>query len=215
MIKHCAVTDIAGALYAEKAVARKSCAEFGWVVGLPESTVTEQYFHVKYDPGRGKSAGGDSVQGKQAIFHRPASSGIYAIICNLDLGRIGLNDITRRDEIDAVAKKLRSQALLRALAASLVHPTGAQRNTQAPHILACEGIVTWSGTSLPAPALSPLQDDYTDQVEKCVAALGAIAGAALQCQRFGTMAEAVELLTGLAAKLEMPAGGAHAPQANP
>ncbi|HEX9240617.1 MAG TPA: hypothetical protein VF910_08210, partial [Candidatus Bathyarchaeia archaeon] len=29
----------------------------------------------------------------QSIFHRPASSGIYAIVCHVELARIGYNDI--------------------------------------------------------------------------------------------------------------------------
>src|SRR2546422_999307 len=48
VIERCSVTDIAGTLITEgRAVARKSCVEFGWVVGIPEKTHSEQYFHVK------------------------------------------------------------------------------------------------------------------------------------------------------------------------
>jgi CRISPR-associated protein Cst2 len=205
MLQHCAVTDIAGTLFAEKAVARKSCVEFGWVVGLPGPTVTEQYFHVKYDPQtREKGAGGESVEGRQAIFHRPASSGIYALICSVDLYRIGLNDITRKysDSISAADRLARARALVQAVAATLLKPAGAQRNTQSPHILNCEGIVSWSASSLPAPLLSPLKDDYAEQVEACVASLNRIAAGALQAQRFGTMSQGVDLLTGLAQRLE-------------
>jgi CRISPR-associated protein Cst2 len=79
MISECSLTDLAGALVTRgRSVGRKSVAEFGWVVGLPEDnggqplTATEQYFHVKYAPeGRGAATGGDSVAGRQAIFHRP------------------------------------------------------------------------------------------------------------------------------------------------
>ena len=99
ILKRCAVTDIAGTLVTEgkKSVARKSCAEFGWVVGIPDRTHTEEYFHVKYSSDtREKSAGrGDTVAGKQAIFHRPANSGVYAFICQLKIGRIGVNDLSR------------------------------------------------------------------------------------------------------------------------
>jgi CRISPR-associated protein Cst2 len=207
MLEHCAVTDIAGTLFAEKAAARKSCAEFGWVVGLPDRTVTEQYFHVKYDPqSREKGAGGESVEGRQAIFHRPASSGIYALICNLDLYRIGLNDITREYDVSVSDRTVRARAVIQALAATLLKPSGAQRNTQSPHVLNCQGIVAWSANSLPAPALSPLKDGYEAQIEECVASLNRIAPGALHAQRFNSMAEGVALLTGLAGRLETSGG---------
>ena len=204
MLSNCSVTDLAGALLAEKAAARKSCAEFGWVVGLPDSTVTEQYFHVKYDPQtREKGAGGESVEGRQAIFHRPASSGVYALICNLDLCRIGLNDITREYVVKSKDRQARGKALIQALAASLLKPTGAQRNTQSPHVLECQGIVSWSDNTLPAPAMSPLKTGYEEQIERCVESLNGISTGGMESRRFTTMADGVALLTGLAAKLEV------------
>src|SRR3984893_14858970 len=149
MISECSLPDLAGALVTRgRSVGRKSVVEFGWVVGLPEDhdgqplTATEQYFHVKYAPeGRGAATGGDSVAGRQAIFHRPASSGIYAFICNLDLYRIGLNDITRQYVVDPNSRQKRATALIHALAATLLKPMGAQRNTQNAHIVECKGIV--------------------------------------------------------------------------
>ena len=95
MLTRCAVTDVAGTLFTEGiTVPRKSCAEFGWVVGIPDKVHTEQYFHVKYEPERRKVAGqaprGEgTIAGSQTVFHRPASSGVYALVCNLELSRIG------------------------------------------------------------------------------------------------------------------------------
>ena len=72
----------------------KVVCEFGWVVGRPESTVTASYFHAKYVPeGRGKGSGAGENLG-QNIFHRPASSGQYAVVLNVDLYKIGRNDIS-------------------------------------------------------------------------------------------------------------------------
>ncbi|MHB8621293.1 MAG: DevR family CRISPR-associated autoregulator, partial [Chloroflexota bacterium] len=200
MLQNCAVTDIAGTLFAAEAVARKSCVEFGWVVGLPESTVTEQYFHVKYDPQtREKGAGGESVEGRQAIFHRPASSGIYALICNLDLHRIGLNDITREEEISAEDWAARSKCAIQALAASLIKPSGAQRNTQQPHIVNCEGTIATSTSSLPAPTISPLQDDYCPQMSEIADVLNRIQPNSVSVHPFDTLAQGVGALSTLAA----------------
>lgn len=105
MLRRCAVTDIAGTLFTEGiTVPRKSCAEFGWMVGIPEKVHSEQYFHVKFEAERRKITGNvprgeGTIAGAQTVFHRPASSGIYALICHLELERIGRNDITHEAAI--------------------------------------------------------------------------------------------------------------------
>lgn len=206
MIRDCAVTDLAGALLTgNRAVGRKSVVEFGWVVGVPELTHTEQYLHVKYAPeGRGTATGGETVAGRQALFHRPASSGVYALVCNLDLYRIGLNDITREYVVEAEHRRIRGRALLEAMAATLLKPSGAQRNTQNPHIVACSGILAVSASSLPAPMLSPLTESYREDVENCARALNRIQPDSVRTQRFESAAEAVDLLARLSAELELP-----------
>jgi CRISPR-associated protein Cst2 len=179
-------------------------AEFGWVVGLPDSTVTEQYFHVKYAPeGRGDAAGGDTVSEKQAIFHRPASSGEYALVCNLELYRIGLNDITREYVISPEDREKRARALVASLAASLVKISGAQRNTQNPHLVAASGILAASSSALPAPTISPLADNYRDQTEEIAQKLGQFDGKPVATHRFGSISEGVGLLMDLAQRLEL------------
>ena len=206
MLKDCSATDLAGALVTRgRAVGRKSVVEFGWVVGLPDSTVTEQYFHVKYAPeGRGEAAGGTTVAGQQAIFHRPASSGEYALVCNLDLWRIGLNDITREIVIEERDRVARGRALLQALAATLMKPAGAQRNTQNPHIMACHGVVTTSNSSLPAPTISPLADDFETQIAAVATACNRLRPGTIEVHPFRTLADAVDLLVSLAADLALP-----------
>lgn len=214
ILTDCSLTDIAGTLVTRgRAVGRKSVAEFGWVVGLPQDgagqpiTVTEQYFHVKYAPeGRGGAAGGETVAGKQAIFHRPASSGIYALICNLDLYRISLNDITRQYVVDLEGRQARAKALVHALAATLLKPTGAQRNTQNPHIVSCEGVVTLSSTSLPAPTVSPLHDNYRDQVTQAAQVLNTIKANGVTVRSFDTLADGVRVLADAAHDLQVPQG---------
>jgi len=211
MLQECSLTDIAGALVTRgRSVGRKSVVEFGWVVGLPEDaagqplTTTEQYFHVKYAPeGRGAAAGDDTVTGRQAIFHRPASSGVYALICNLDLYRIGLNDITRQYGVDGAGRRARGQALIHALAATLLKPAGAQRSTQNPHIVACEGAVAVSSVSLPAPTVSPLNDSYRQEIEAVAGALNGIAKNGITVRRFESLAEGVRVLSDVAASLEV------------
>lgn len=212
ILTDCSLTDIAGTLVTRgRSVGRKSVVEFGWVVGLPEDgagqplTTTEQYFHVKYAPeGREAAAGGETVAGKQAIFHRPASSGVYALICNLDLYRIGLNDITRRYVIAAPARQARARTLIHALGATLLKPAGAQRNTQNPHIVACEGVVAVSANSLPAPTVSPLHDNYRDQIERATGVLNRIRPNGVKVRGFEGLAVGLEVLADIAADLQVP-----------
>ncbi|HZT07107.1 MAG TPA: DevR family CRISPR-associated autoregulator [Chloroflexota bacterium] len=206
MLQDCSVTDLAGALVTRgRAVGRKSVAEIGWVVGLPDSTVTEQYFHVKYAPeGRGQAAGGDTVAGQQAIFHRPASSGEYALICSLDLWRIGLNDITRDLVLADSDRTARARMLIRALAAILMKPSGAQRNTQAPHIMGCEGVVSLSSNSLPAPTVSPLVSSYRDQIRAAAAASNRLRPGTIEIRPFDSLADGVGVLADVAESMELP-----------
>jgi CRISPR-associated protein Cst2 len=208
MLKRCAVTDIAGTLLTlGNAVPRKSCAEFGWVVGLPEKNVSEQYFHVKYEPdSRGKSAGQDdkgegTVSGRQAIFHRPANSGVYALICHLELSRVGVNDITRQAAVDDGDRKSRRRATIQALMATLVKPAGAQRNTQNPHIVDCHGVVTTSASHLPAPTVSPLADNYGEQMESITETLNRLAPESVFSRRFESLAEGVRALQEIASEV--------------
>ncbi len=212
ILTDCSLTDMAGTLVTRgRSVGRKSVAEFGWVVGLSENgsgdpiTTTEQYFHVKYAPeGRAAAAGGETVAGKQAIFHRPVSSGIYALICNLDLCRVGFNDITRQYVVDLAERQTRAKALVHALIATLLKPTGAQRNTQNPHIVACEGAVTVSSTSLPAPTVSPLHDNYRDQVSHAATVLNGIKANGVTVTNFDTLSDGARVLAGVAANLQVP-----------
>lgn len=206
ILRDCSLTDIAGALVTRgRSVGRKSTVEFGWVVGLPDRTVTEQYFHVKYAPeGRAKATGTDTVAERQAIFHRPASSGVYALVCNLDVSRIGVNDITRKATIPPASRKARAIAAVRALAATLLKPTGAQRNTQNPHILGCEGVVSVSSSSLPAPLFSPLSDSYVEEVERAAEILNRISSNTIVIRRFETLSEGLAILADIGNTLEVP-----------
>ncbi|MEK7280795.1 MAG: DevR family CRISPR-associated autoregulator [Chloroflexota bacterium] len=212
ILQQCSVTDVAGTLVTRgRAVGRKSVVEFGWVVGLPTDgqgqmlTTTEQYFHVKYAPeGRGGAAGGETVAGKQAIFHRPASSGIYALICNLDLYRIGLNDITRVYDVDKDHRVKRAKATVEALAATLLKPVGAQRNTQNPHLVACEGMVAVSCNSLPAPTVSPLHDNYKEQATELAGVLNGIQANAITVHSFDTFATGAKVLVDISGDLDLP-----------
>jgi CRISPR-associated protein Cst2 len=172
---------------------------------LPGKSLSEQYFHVKYDPeSRAKSAGQDekgegTVSGRQAIFHRPANSGVYALVCHVELFRIGINDITRKEAIPPGDRQKRQKAAIQALLATLVKPSGAQRNTQNPHIVDCRGIISSSTSYLPAPTISPLCDDYINQMEQIAGTLNRVVPGAVAVKRFENLASGVAMLEQIAA----------------
>ncbi|MCS6843460.1 MAG: DevR family CRISPR-associated autoregulator [Caldilineales bacterium] len=167
LLTKCALEDTEGTLIARgaRSIPRKSVAEFSWVVGLPEKVRTESYFHVRYAQERG----GQGVT--QPIFHRPASSGVYASVANFELARIGFNDISQTYVVAEDERLKRHRTFLRSVLHTYVEPAGAMRNTQNPHILNFEGVVTVSYAVLPAPTISPLADDYKEQVQAVAKAL--------------------------------------------
>ncbi|NLX91824.1 MAG: DevR family CRISPR-associated autoregulator [Firmicutes bacterium] len=180
VIQACTLDDCEGILLTgwagSKSLARKSCIEFSWVVGRPETTRTEAYMHAKFVPeGRGAGSGSEQNLG-QNIFHRPASSGQYAVVLNIDLYRIGRNDITLDYELDDEMRRKRIQAMLKSVLYTFVKPTGAHRNTQHPHILDFSGVVTASSSSLPAPTLSPLNKNYLNEIEAVAQNLNKVSG---------------------------------------
>jgi CRISPR-associated protein Cst2 len=207
MLERCAVTDIAGTLFTEGiTVPRKSCAEFGWVVGIPEKVQTEQYFHVKYEPDRRKITtsaprGEGTIAGSQTVFHRPANSGVYALICHLELARIGVNDVTREPAIGYEARAVRQRAAIQALLATLIDPAGAQCNTQRPHILECSGVLTASSSYLPAPLLSPLSANYRAEISSIAETLNRLTPGAVKVRSFDGLAEGVSFLEEIASEV--------------
>lgn len=186
MLMRCAIDDVAGILITEggRSIPRKSISEFGWVIGLPEKTRTESYLHVKYVSERGKEqrdtdAASQRESGSnlgQSLFHRPASSGIYAIVCHLDLARIGFNDIARSYAIEKDERHHRCAILLESLLHTFIELNGAMRSSQLPHLVALDGVVTTSTDVIPAPTISPLYGGpdrlhYKEQLKEIVTAL--------------------------------------------
>jgi len=212
MLKTCGQDDIAGNLITagNRSIPRKSVVEFGWVVGIPQRTTTDSYFHVKYasersqgqrDADRAEEARGANLG--QAIFHRPASSGVYAIVAHLELARIGFNDITQTYAISQEARSARHIALLESLLYTLIEPNGAMRGTQHPHIVALDGAITTSDQVVPAPAISALMgDSFVDEIERVQAALDTLHPGAVCVHRFDSMARLAELMADLAQSTE-------------
>ena len=131
MLEMCAMDDIEGILVTnrakKKSTPRKSIVEFGWVVGIPELTKTDNYFHVKYVSDSGQQNADDSdgtdesgANLGQNIFHRPASSGVYAIVAGIEVSRLGFNDISQKYAIDDGERNQRYKALIESLLCTFV-----------------------------------------------------------------------------------------------
>jgi len=193
LLQRCVIDDLAGTLIAKgnRAIPRKSVAEFGWVVGVPDYTTTESYFHVRYAAERGERP--EEAQ-QQAIFHRPASSGVYAIVANFEMARIGFNDISQQYPVADDEREKRYLAFMESILYTFVEPNGAMRGTQNPHIVEFEGVVTVSNQVMPAPALSPLDESYRQEVEKVAGALNGLKPGAVTVHRFDSMGQFAELM---------------------
>lgn len=203
VLHRCAVDDIGGFLVTEgRSTPRKSITEFGWVLGLPDRVRTDSYFHAKYVSERDEEKRStDATNQKtganlgQSIFHRPASSGIYALVCHLELSRIGYNDIKQNYAINEGERQNRASLLLESLLHSFVELNGAMRSTQLPHMVALEGAITISTGATPSPLISPLiggADDnttYRKQLEGIATALNGSREQTVQVIPFDTISD--------------------------
>ncbi|MBC8445684.1 MAG: DevR family CRISPR-associated autoregulator [Chloroflexi bacterium] len=206
LLESCALDDIAGNLITagNRSIPRKSVAEFSWVVGLPELTTTDSYFHVKYASERSKEARdaeSEEEQRKanlgQAIFHRPASSGVYAIVANFEMARIGLNDIAQVYTLDDAQRTARYRALLESILYTFIEPNGAMRGTQNPHIVDFKGVVAVSSDVVPAPTMSPINGKYRQQLQGIREALEKVRPGAVSLSEFDSLAQFSGVMTDL------------------
>ena len=203
----CTLDDMEGNLVTQGnlSVPRKSVVEFGWAVGIPEMVKTDQYFHVKYDPDRREiptQKADRSGNLGQAIFHRPANSGQYAIVCSVEAHRIGYNDISQEYALDGNERKARLAALLESLLYTFIQPAGAMRNTQNPHIVDVAGVLTYSTGPAPAPLLSPLNAGFEEETEQVVTALNQIHADRVKMLPFGSLAELANRMQSLISSVE-------------
>jgi CRISPR-associated protein Cst2 len=203
MLQACTLDDIEGNLLTGegRSTPRKSVVEFGWVLGLPEVTTTDSYFHVKYARERGIPEDVDEnarqANLEQRIFHRPASSGVYGVVSHYEVARIGYNDIARHYAIDAEARTARYRALLTSVLYTFIQPKGAMRAAQMPHIVGLEGTVALTTGILPAPTVSPLNPAYHEEIDGVAHALNDLYPGAVSVRRFESLAEFARIITDL------------------
>jgi len=180
VIETCSLTDVHGILMTadRRMLPRKSRVEFGWVTAVPEVSETEHFIHVKYavENATKYTHEKDKTNEGQALFNRPASSAEYAFLAHIEADRIGLNDITLESPISEEARRERVKATLHAMMQTLMHPYGAGRSQQAPHVSGFDGLVITSDSRLPAVTVSPLEDDYKAQAQSIVKHMNRLGG---------------------------------------
>jgi CRISPR-associated protein Cst2 len=205
LLPYCAMDDIGGILVTEgkRSVARKSICEFGWVAALPELSRTENYFHAKYVAERGEAQRKEDASDQeksganrgQNIFHRPANSGVYALVCHLEISRIGYNDITQTSVISPEERQKRLGLLLESVMYTFLELNGAMRSSQLPHLVALEGFLSTSSRAIPAPLVSPLIGGaeqpfaYREQAEAITRALNGKGPESIKLHAFDSLGE--------------------------
>lgn len=203
LLQTCTLDDVAGILVTSggRSLPRKSVVEFGWLIALPEASATDSFFHVKYASERSgdrrEADTDEQARGAnlgQAIFHRPASSGMYALVSTLEMARIGFNDITQSYAVDDEQRQSRYRALVESLLYTFIQPNGAMRATQHPHMVDFKGVVGLSSQIVPAPTLSPLNVGYREELESIAAALNKIRPQAIDLRSFDSLAEFSQIM---------------------
>lgn len=191
----CALTDVGGIMVTgEKlSVKRKSAIEFGWTVGLPDITEVAEFIHARHavsrltrtraergadDETRGKAIDEKQKNTGQMIFNRPASSGVYGFISNLEVSAIAFNEVSQTypQSISAEERYGRYRAAVLALGQTLLRPKGALTSTQLPHVVDVEGYIGLSSSAASAPMLSPLVEDYQERAQSIAEKLNVLHG---------------------------------------
>ncbi len=115
----------------------------------------------------------------------------------MEVARIGYNDISQKYVLNDADRLARYQALLESLIYTYLQPNGAMRNTQMPHVVNFEGVISYTTTVMPAPTVSPLNDDYCNEVEQIKVALSKLHPQGIEVKPFSSLAEYTTILQNL------------------
>jgi CRISPR-associated protein Cst2 len=182
VLQRCVLCDLHGFLVQRPPIHRQSTVEFGWIVGVPEKVHRDLHIHARHAMGaqgtvQEESASEEEVASKevgqiqpevtaQMLYHRPTRSGIYAFVTLFQAWRIGLNEVNYEYALnDEGERKKRYELALTAYEWTFKRPDGAMTTTRLPHIEGAEGLVLVAKTAVPVPLLSPLRDDYRQQLK--------------------------------------------------
>jgi CRISPR-associated protein Cst2 len=167
----CAVCDTHGFLIQEPTLSRKSTVEFGWALALPNKFYRDIHVHTRVAAGeKVREKGREAEISEQMIYNRPTRSGTYAFISVFQPWRIGLNEIDYTYAIDEKTRKERYDLVLDAYKAMMARLEGAMTTTRLPHFGDFEGVIVKTKNATPVPVISPLADNYAQQIESIASA---------------------------------------------
>lgn len=196
LLEACVIDDVHGVLVTagNNNLPRKSVIEFAWTVGIPDKNGTETYLHTKVVADAGVKGSATGSNEGQNIFHRPANYGTYAFICNIDVYRIGLNDISRRYSISEEERIKRYKAILQSLLATILNPKGAMTSSQKPHITDFKGVVAVTHKLMPAPIVSAINPDYEAEIKTIKKSLNEISADTVDVYPFDGLGKFSEVI---------------------
>lgn len=183
----CAICDIHGFLVEKPTLSRKSTVEFGWAIAIPEQFYRDIHVHARVAPGEKERE--KEAKTEQMIYNRPTRSGIYAFVSIFQPWRIGLNEINYSYILDDKERKRRYDLVIDSYKAMLSRLEGAMTTTRLPHTGEIDGLIIKTTNAMPVPLVSPLRDDYKEQLEKIIKPEN--------IQEFDSLPNALEKLDGL------------------
>ncbi len=160
----CALCDIHGFLVEKPTLSRKSTVEFGWAIAIPEQFYRDIHVHTRVAPGEK----GKETESEQMIYNRPTRSGIYALVSIFQPWRIGLNEINYSYVLNDEERKRRYGLVIDSYKAMLSRLEGAMTTTRLPHTSEIDGLIIKTVNAMPVPLITPLKDDYKEQLEKII-----------------------------------------------
>jgi CRISPR-associated protein Cst2 len=101
----------------------------------------------------------------QMVYHRPTRSGVYAIVSVFQPWRIGLNNVTM-DYVKNIDREERYRLVLKAYQSMFTKTEGAMTSTRLPHTTNFSGIIVVAKNNIPAPLISPLKENYIEEVKE-------------------------------------------------
>jgi len=101
----------------------------------------------------------------QMVYYRPTRSGDYAIVSVFQPWRIGLNHVSMK-YVKNIKRDERYKLALKAYQAMFMRTEGAMTSTRLPHTLNFSGAIVISKTNLPVPVISPLKENYKEELTK-------------------------------------------------
>lgn len=184
----CDLCDVHGFLRTKEAVPRASTVEFGWAVGLRGQTYRDVHIHARHEV-EGRAGAEEGVEAAQMVYHRPTRSGVYALVSVFSPWRVGLNEVTYKYVVEDEIRKRRAGRVLEAYKAMLARTDGAMTSTRTPHVEGMEGAVVVSSRNFPVPLVSPLRENYLDELSQLSSLMDGI-----EVLQFNSLSELFRLL---------------------